>query len=180
MSTRFRASEIVFIDVEASGLGDRCYPIEVGFVRFSDLSGWSALIHPTTGWINSGRWEAKAESLHGITPGMLMAEGLDATAVAETLNRELHGIRPFSDAPDFDGHWLGLLFSASWKKPAFELRHVSMLSGMSAANFDLDVIPPTFSEEELAGQLAKHRAFDDAMRMAIDLWRHVTQEIQRQ
>jgi hypothetical protein len=173
MSTRLRASEIVFVDVEASGLGDRCYPIEVGYVRFADLSGWSALIRPTVRWISSGRWEAKAESLHGITPEMLVAEGLDAAMVAETLNRELHGTRPFSDAPDFDGHWLGLLFSASWEKPAFVLRNTSILLSMSPADLDLDVTPPPLIEGELAGQLVRHRAFDDAMRMAIDLWKRM-------
>lgn len=60
----------VFIDFEASSLSDRSYPVEVAWV-FQDGRSESHLIAPAPEWTD---WDERAEAIHGIGRGMLVAE----------------------------------------------------------------------------------------------------------
>jgi len=89
-----------FVDVEASSLGPRGYPIEVGLIT-RDGSMYCTLILPPPDW--SGRddvaWDADAERVHGITRGILLAHGKPLCRKwPRELNRVARGLVLFSDA----------------------------------------------------------------------------------
>lgn len=109
-----------FLDFEASSLASGSYPIEVAWSG-PDGTIESHLISPA----NIGRWtdwSAKAEQLHGIRRGQLLAEGRPPSWICQRLNEALHGETVYTDAPDYDGQWLTDLFSCSWiMTPRFTL-----------------------------------------------------------
>lgn len=175
MTSSIKLSKIVFLDLEASGLGDRCYPIEVGIVRAADLSGWSALIRPAWSWRRNGRWEAKAEALHGISQAEIEAEGWDVVDVARCLNEQLAGMAVFSDAADFDGHWLEMLFKESMEPQTFDLMFTTALFNncreMVAIDCPLVPMPEAVAEPNRG---RRHRAKDDAFDLAMEFWRAIS------
>lgn len=110
-----------FIDFEASGLGFQSWPIEVGWA-FPDGRSESTLIQPAVDWSAAG-WDPAAEALHGISRDALDREdlALPVPIVCRRLREALAPYEVFSDAPDWDGFWLGRLFAAIDEKPPFEL-----------------------------------------------------------
>ncbi len=114
---------IAFIDLEASGLGARSWPIEVGWCR-PDGAPQSFLIKPAPHW-EMDAWDEKAEALHGVTPAVLDQRGDMPKAICAALNAALTGLTVYSDAPDWDGFWLYRLFEAGGVKQAFVLSEFS-------------------------------------------------------
>ncbi|MDA8232379.1 MAG: hypothetical protein M0006_13665 [Magnetospirillum sp.] len=167
MSDRIRLSSIVFLDVEASGLGERGYPIEVGFVRAADLTAWAALVRPTRRWRETGQWDRVAEGLHGIGENRLDQEGVGVMDVARALNGQLAGKMVFTDAPDFDRHWLGLLFEEAFDTPEFELFPADTLLKHGSRAVEADVPVPAAAQDETRTTLRRHRAKDDALALAL-------------
>ncbi|MGF1463006.1 MAG: exonuclease domain-containing protein [Maricaulaceae bacterium] len=110
---------LVFIDVEASGLGPQSWPIEVAWVNL-DGAAAATLIQPHPDW-SMQAWMASAEALHGLTPDQVYREGAPVASIASNLNDTLHDATVISDAPAFDGFWLGRLFEAADLAPAFGL-----------------------------------------------------------
>jgi hypothetical protein len=96
---------IVFLDFEASSLRKNSYPIEVAWV-FEDGRSSSRLLRPTEGWTD---WSYEAEQIHGITRGLLQAQGRSVDDVAEEMLRELSGHALYASAPSWDGKWLSTL-----------------------------------------------------------------------
>ena len=169
MTRSIKLSKIAFLDVEASGLGDRCYPIEVGIVRAVDLSGWSALIRPAWSWRRNGRWEANAEALHGISQAEIEAEGWDVVELARVLNEKLAGMAVFSDAADFDGHWLEMLFKESMEPQTFDLFFTAALFNNCREMVEVDcplILMPEVAIEPNRGR--RHRAKEDALDLAME------------
>ena len=165
MNDQVKFSDIVFLDIEASGLGDQCFPVEIGFVFAASLVGWSALIQPIPTWLGRKSWEQKAESLHGLPLDRLLKEGADVVDVTVALNHTLADKQVFSDAPDFDGHWLSMLFAAARKEPAFELHDsAELFCSAVTVQIDASIAPP---QAEIS--LRRHRARDDACALAIRL-----------
>ena len=174
MKPSIKVSQIVMLDIEASGLGDQCYPIEVGIVRAADLSGWSALIRPAWSWRRNGRWEPKAEALHGISLAEVEAEGWDVVDVARALNEQLTGMVVFSDAADFDGHWLEMLFKEAMDTQAFDLFFTTALftNCREMVEVDCPIVPmPEAVAEPNRGR--RHRAKDDDHDLAMEFWRAI-------
>jgi len=116
------AAPIAFIDIEASGLGPKSWPVEIGWA-FVAGPAEAMLVRPSPGW-DDAAWNPAAEALHGLTRDQLRAEGVDAATVCRRLNEVLSGARVYSDAPDFDGAWLYRLFAAAGLSPRFRLRHI--------------------------------------------------------
>lgn len=113
--------QVAYIDLEASGLGDRSWPIEVGWaVGYADPH--ARLIRPFSDWPMSA-WDPKAEALHGISVEMLQTQGDDPVSVCKQLNNALAGHKVYSDAPDWDGYWLYRLHAAAQMKQSFTLYH---------------------------------------------------------
>ncbi|NWG45258.1 MAG: hypothetical protein HXY25_01755 [Alphaproteobacteria bacterium] len=153
-----------FLDFEASGLGSHSWPIEVGWgVLGGEVS--SVLIRPHPLWPSEG-WDAGAEAVHGLTLDRLLAEGLDTAAVCDRLDADLRGRTVYSDAPEFDSNWLGVLYRAALREPPFQLAglfdHLAEGHGAPAVRAGLararDEVPPT------------HRAGED-VRHLMAVWR---------
>lgn len=146
---------LAFVDIEASGLGSKSWPVEVGWA-FEEGAATSILVRPDKSWSDDA-WDAGAERLHGLDRARLDAEGLDAREVCAAMNGALVDAEVYSDAPDWDGFWLFRLFSAGGVKQAFALKDFGRLmrplvDGRESALF------------QRAARLAprRHRAADDA------------------
>lgn len=111
--------QVAFIDFEASGLGARSWPVEVGWA-FLAGEATSFLIRPSSDWPMSD-WDPEAERLHGLGKPFLDENGRDPREVATMMNEALVARKVYSDAPDWDGFWLFRLFQAAGLKPAFRL-----------------------------------------------------------
>lgn len=148
-----------FIDVEASGLGPRGYPIEVGLIT-ADGSMYCTLIRPPPDW--SGRdevaWDVDAERVHGITRHILLAHGKPLAEVARELNRIARGLTLFSDAWGNDYAWLARLFDAADLPMHFQVESSRKLLSEDEAGRWGAVKQQVI--EEL--QLKRHRASSDA------------------
>jgi len=116
---------IAYIDLEASGLNDKSWPIEVGWA-IGDGVPTALLIRPQKEWENTA-WDTKAEVLHGIARIELENHGHDAAVVCKKLNNALAGKTVVSDAPDWDGFWLYRLHEAAQMKQSFVLSHFADL-----------------------------------------------------
>jgi len=145
----------VIIDIEASGFGVGSYPIEIGVV-LSDRSTHCYLIKPEQEWVH---WDAKAESLHGISRELLMEKGRPIREVAECLNRILLGQTVYSDAWSYDASWIGKLYDEAELLQGFKVESLRRI----LSDQQLSVWEPTRARvvEELA--LQRHRASSDAM-----------------
>lgn len=143
-----------FLDVEASGFGRASYPVEIGFV-LPDGSSWCTLVRPEPDWTH---WDPEAQALHGITRETAERHGRPAIDVARELNRRLRGLTVYSDGWAHDYAWLGRLFDAAGRAPAFRLDHLrSALDEADAARWhDLR------QAVSAARPLARHRASSDA------------------
>lgn len=162
------AATLAFIDLEASGLGARSWPVEVGWA-FADGRSSSLLIRPDASWTDDA-WDPGAERLHGLARETLRAEGAPARDAAIRLNAAFAGCRVYSDAPDWDGFWLFRLFTAAGVRQSFALndygRLVRPLAGVR--------------EESLLARAARlsprrHRAEADARHLQT-LWRLAADE----
>jgi len=166
-----RAAETIrFIDIEASGLHEGSYPIEIAWAD-PMLGGQCFLIKPMPGW-GERDWSYESERVHGIPRARLLAEGIDAVEAAERLNAALRGKEVYSDAPNYDGMWLWRLFNDTKVRPLFTLEHefsllIGFMDGPEA--LDIELI------DDLRSKVAKryphtHRADADALLMAAS-WR---------
>lgn len=155
---------VAFVDMEASGLGPGTWPIEAGWAIGADAPQ-SFLIRPCKTW-SMDAWDPKAEALHGLSPALLVREGLGAKAACSRLNKALGGRKVYSDAPDHDGWWLHRLFTAAGAKMAFQLLYLG------------DLIAPFIAVDDTPGLLAEaERRAPHTHRAAADV-RHM-QEIYR-
>jgi hypothetical protein len=164
-------SDPVFCDVEASGLGERGYPIEVGWASVDAVGvivRESHLIRPTEEWLASSGWDPVAEEIHGISLDLLIGKGRSAHEVALQMNRALAGREVHSDSP-FDARWVTALFDEAGVEPAFffsskgadtVIVEYAAASGMG----DLDYSAAEAEANRLAPRT--HRAADDAAYLA--------------
>jgi len=154
---------IVFLDVEASGLGQDSFPIEVGWAFLEGGSG-SLLIRPAVDWTLDA-WEPFAEDIHGISWETLWREGRAARDVADHLNRLLGGQRfVLSDASDQDSLWLARLFEETPDAQAFTLTEERLARRLCLGEF----VAGAGAELDFASR--EHRAEADALQLAA-AWR---------
>ncbi len=150
--------QIAFIDLEASGLGPKSWPIEVGW----GFHGWpprSLLIKPAEAW-SLEAWEKSAEELHQISPDKLIREGTPPLEVALVLNAAFANAEVFSDAPSFDGFWLYRLYEAAGVRANFKLHNLaSLISSLT------DVTPEELTEKASQKAPHTHRAEQDVRHM---------------
>lgn len=121
------ARKIAFIDLEASGLGSKSWPVEVAWA-FRDGPPRAFLIRPHAAWSDDA-WEEEAQALHGISREALARDGDDVADVCRALNAALAGVEVYSDAPDWDSFWLIRLFAASGMRQEFSVLDYSRLIG---------------------------------------------------
>ncbi len=171
---------IVFLDFEASSLGKRGFPIEVGWAA-EDGSEAGHLIRPAPGW---EEWSDEAERIHGITRERLLREGELHDAVAANLVERLTGHALYASAPSWDGQWLSrLLRAAGLPRHALRLRDTDEVQAQTATEILAATIPPERRQPLLESILQGartafedapplHRALDDARR-ELAIWREV-------
>lgn len=147
--------KIAFIDLEASGLGAKSWPVEVGWT-FEEGEPVSILVRPDATWSDDS-WDPQAEKLHGLERARLEREGREARDICLVLNEALADAEVYSDAPDWDGFWLYRLFSAGRVRQAFALHDYGRLMRPLVAGRDQSLFAR-------AARLAprRHRAADDA------------------
>lgn len=99
----------IFLDFEASSLGDDSYPIEVGWAA-EDGSTESHLIRPAPEWTD---WDPGAEAIHNLSRARLVADGEPHDQVARRALDALSGHEVFVSAPSWDGKWMSVLLRAA-------------------------------------------------------------------
>lgn len=110
---------LVFLDFEASSLGKKSHPIEVGWV-FEDGRDASYLIRPAPTWID---WDPNAATIHRITQRELERDGTPHDVVAQIMIDSLSGHDLLASAPSWDGKWLStLLRAAGYPRHSLRLR----------------------------------------------------------
>ena len=167
----------VFLDFEASSLGDAGYPIEVGWI-FENGVEESHLICPSSDWTD---WDEGAEALHHIARATLLASGEPPAKVAGRVLEALAPHTVYVSAPSWDGKWLSVLLRAGgFPRHAMRFRD-SDEAMIEAAREGLAPAYPNETLEAAAADLVEaarraahgrpvaHRALDDA-RQERDLW----------
>lgn len=146
---------IAFIDLEASGLGARSWPVEAGWA-YAEGEAASVLIRPDPAW-SEDAWDPRAEALHGLSLATLRREGRSVYDAAAMLNDALRGRAVYSDAPDWDGFWLQRLFATAGVRQEFAVRDFrERLAGIESAAFD------ALAQEAALIAPRRHRAAADA------------------
>jgi hypothetical protein len=184
---------LVFLDIEASGLDERSYPIEIGWVD-EDGDGDSVLVQPLFHWTY---WSRKSESVHHLTREFLASHGAPVAASASRVADAVRGNIVVVDEPEWDGHWLRMLLAEAGLDPQYELRGLSQLMTTALAGLE-DVLqsPGGDGEADQRAELASlkksiaqdardhavrtaprcHRAKADALH-AWTMWRRACQSV---
>jgi hypothetical protein len=166
MCLSFRGFEVVFLDIEASGLSSASFPIEIGWVLDDEAEFESLLVRPHESWDLDGGWSGQSAVLHGIKPGMLM-DGLAAADACTRLDELTHGRLVVSDAPRQDDRWLGRLYGAAGRPKTWVAGDIERLYGGLAQEAGLGPAQAT----RLLTQIEQihpspHWAGPDALRLA--------------
>jgi hypothetical protein len=160
-----------FLDIEASGLGDHSYPIEIGWaIPFGEEGGF--LIRPATGW---NHWSAVAEEVfHRISRDTLLREGIHADHAVRRLEAALVRQEVYSEDPEQDGRWLGRLYRAAHEPCRVIVRDANVLFDAMRGGRDLSAIRQT-----VAAQFPHvHRAVPDARQLA-EIWKLLSSDADR-
>ena len=142
---------MVIFDVEASGLSDQSYPIEIAWQDRDDESCFdSFLIIPHDSW---NYWDEYAEKeIHHISREKLSSEGISIREACSRLNDRLKGKTIYSDAIEYDQRWIQKLFDQASVKTEFSFG--SIFDCITTQEiFD---VKDTIECEEIA-----HRALED-------------------
>jgi hypothetical protein len=150
-----RVRNPIIIDIEASGFGDRSYPIEVG-VALDDDTKYCSLILPAPDW---DHWDDAAEKVHRIARDILETHGKSVQEVAASLNRLFEGRTLYSDGWVVDKPWLTTLFHKAGMNMKFRVSPLELiLSEEQMARWH-------DTKDRLLGELKEHRH-----RASFDAW----------
>lgn len=153
----------VFIDFEASGLGEESWPIEIGVAWIADhrIEMRSTLIRPRPEWPAS-EWSPESAAIHGMP-----REALDAAPSADMVATEyatLLARRPvLSDARLYDERWwccLAVLLDPGQDVVIRDFE-VTAFATFRRNPHALDVVLETYTRAH-----SPHRAGPDARRLA--------------
>lgn len=194
---------IYILDLEASSLGDRSFPIEIAWVD-QEERGEQHLVRPASAWLNADGtpldWDSESERLHGISFGMLLEVGAPHVQVVRRVAEMLGAptAMVYSDAPQADGTWIGrLLLTASiavpvgiidvthlYRHSCLPLRRLLPAAGVAReraqqriANLTKEIIAAAEEAEHVVPGI-RHRALPDAQRLW-RTWRGVRQAVAR-
>jgi hypothetical protein len=154
MKARAMQSRPTIIDIEASGMGNDSYPIEIG-VMLSNGHSYCALIYPDADWRH---WDQQAEALHGISRETLLTNGKAIAQIAAELNELLADQTVYCDGWVVDKPWLTQLFQKSGAKPKFSLSALEMI--LKEPQMEIWAQTKAQVMQDLA--LTRHRASADA------------------
>lgn len=150
---------VAFIDLEASGLGSTSFPTEIGWAVVCEdgaVESGSVLIQPPAIWTTyANAWSGASEHLTGITREMLDHDGLPPSVALKRFLDAVEDRHLYTDAPDFDVHWLAMLAAAA---------------GRSINGLDLGDAKKLIEQMGMPmrfGEPPQHRAEADARRLAL-------------
>ncbi|WP_250655570.1 hypothetical protein [Alkalimarinus coralli] len=143
---------MIIFDVEASGLSDASYPIEVAWQDSDDPDCFdSFLINPSESWKH---WDDYAEQeIHHISRNTLYKEGVSIAGACTRLNTKLAGKTIYSDAIEYDQRWLLKLFDEVGMTPKFSIGSIYHV---------IDKVTLLKFESSIENEFIVHRALDDA------------------
>lgn len=150
----------VFLDFEASSLGESSYPIEVAWV-FEDGRSEAHLIRPAPSWTD---WDAIAESVHRIERPILEAQGTPHDVLARRMVAVLGGHALHASAPSWDGKWLSaLLRAAALPRHSLRLRDTDEALIESVRETLRPNLPAEMIDRAVAAILAQVRQATEAL-----------------
>lgn len=163
--TPLRADDLIWplttLDFEASGLGPKTYPIEVGIAIWEapdkPIQTWASLINPIQDWIENGDWQENAERIHNIARSSLV-DGITPTQALENLNSILgNDAHAYCNGDRHDRHWMEQLSKAAGDLPVIVLEDLDdILYSLTVEQYD------TF-QDYCSKNPAPHRAGPDAI-----------------
>jgi len=115
--------EPFIIDVEASGLQNASYPIEVG-VALAGGEKFCHLIKPLDSWVH---WDQEAEEVHNISQQTLFEHGDSVLDVANALNQLLKDKVLYTDGWVVDKPWLTMLFHSAQLPMLFRVSPIELI-----------------------------------------------------
>jgi DNA polymerase III epsilon subunit-like protein len=150
----------VFLDFEASSLGKKGYPIEVGWVS-EDGQSEAYLITPAPNWTD---WDDKAEAIHGISRATLASQGAPVDRVATRMVEVLSDHALYASAPSWDGKWLSVLLrAAGLPRHSLRLRDTEEARQQVMTELLGDVIPPEELHATVSELLEQAAAFGKSL-----------------
>ena len=120
------ASKYTFYDVEASGLYDGSFPVEIAWSIYGEVK--SLLIFPCEYW-SIDEWDHVAQSIHGHPLHVLRKNGLSVSKIADKLNGIFGSQTVYSDNSAYDVRWTDMVFEAASVKRSFKIDTVGRLLG---------------------------------------------------
>ena len=106
-----KLNQPVFLDIEASSLSGRSYPIEIAWsLPNGEIECY--MINPYLYPREYVDWSPDAQAAHGLSRKYLMDKGEAPSFVVERMLEALSNQKIYTNAPDFDGFWIRRLFSA--------------------------------------------------------------------
>jgi hypothetical protein len=162
---------ILFVDLEASGLSNLSYPIEIGWASLSadgrQLQTDAILIRPDADWRENGEWSMDAQRMHGLSMKEIRTQGADVMDVVPRFEAAIAGCILTSDAPQEDSFWIERLYDAAGRR--FQGR-IQALRAIRMSLIAQRGVSPRLAFERLDFAAARdpipHRAGPDAARMA--------------
>ena len=147
--------DLIFIDIESSGLHRDSYPIEIALRINSKTYCW--LIKPEPCW---QYWCDRAETIHGLSLDFIHEHGLPAKDVALEVNDLLSHTNGmvYSDAAPWDDGWMQTLFFAVKESANFQILSLQNLMDEE----QLSQFKFHFKRLAQSGEYVHHRAADDA------------------
>lgn len=128
----------VYVDVEASGLHEASFPIEVAWGG-SDLAVECFLIADDAWLADTAAWDPAAERLHGISKAALRAQGRPSAEVAARMNSAVGARVLLSTNAHHDARWLTALFRRAGIVAGFAMAYPDDAL-FEAAGGDADVV----------------------------------------
>jgi hypothetical protein len=133
---------MIILDIEASGLSEESYPIQLALLDSDTGDSLMFYIKPAEDWIH---WDETAQDIHNITKHLLDNVGID---VDDAVKRIIEFMTDkgentmYCDAPNYDGFWLSRLFDAAYPVEVhYRVDHViSICDSKEEADQILDIM----------------------------------------
>jgi predicted small integral membrane protein len=167
MIVRIQGREVLYVDIEASSLGEGSFPIEVGWCVDDDVAPESFLVASAACWNTAIGWSAISQRLHGISLEDLRRDGIAARSAVIRIEAAFGRRMVVSDNPAFDDYWLSMIYEAAclpktWTLHSLDEVHAFCIAANPIAAIDLVRV---FASVDRAYP-HPHRAGPDALRMA--------------
>ena len=117
-----------FLDVEASSLGKKSYPIEIAWSdNFGSIESY--LINPycVSHWDD---WSFSSQQIHGISRKQCREEGVSPSFICDRMSESIQlGEAIFADGGAFDTNWINVVFAegSDLGHPEFQVLHSDLV-----------------------------------------------------